>query len=266
MWQEPAQAPERAAADGRGAGSVGRSRGGCPTARDTPLPVPHNGENQTVDLPCHTRSLQRPLGETKVTLAPSPRALAAWVTLGGEAECPGEESLAQLPGRCVAWQSSEVKSHKTRYSVTDAGNLIKALGRLPSGGRAAYLGHAWLTNAGVWMRVCHHCWERREAAVWYFITAQLCQSQEGKKQAGSIESHTVWLETLRVGAWLHWVSAEAPRCFTMSHLNLLIRDVCLFSRPLLIKDQCLPETGSDGLKCRVTLEKPSHWMQGGKAE
>lgn len=149
MRQEPAQAPERAAADGRGAGSVGRSRGGCPTASDTPLPVPHNGENRIVDLPCHTRSLQRPFGETKVALGRSPWALAVWVTLGREAECPGEESLAWLPGRRVAWQSSEVRSHKTRYSVTDADNLIKALARLPSGGRAAYLGHAWLTNAGV---------------------------------------------------------------------------------------------------------------------
>lgn len=50
----PAQAPEGADVGGKGAGQVGRSWGGCPTAGDTPLPLPHNGENRILDLLCHS--------------------------------------------------------------------------------------------------------------------------------------------------------------------------------------------------------------------
>lgn len=45
---------------------------------------------------------------------------------------------ARLRSRgCVWWQSSEVKSHKTRAAVTDADDLIKALARFSSGDTAA---------------------------------------------------------------------------------------------------------------------------------
>lgn len=126
-----AQAPEGAAWM---AEVQAESQGGCPTAGDTPLPVPHNGE-----ILCHSPfsdlwqaqrwHLSIPLGDS----------LHA-VTLCREAECG--ESLAGLPGMCTAWGqwSSEVKSHKTRYSVTDADNLIKALARLHLGDSAASFG------------------------------------------------------------------------------------------------------------------------------
>lgn len=125
LWYDRNGAPEGAAADGRGPGRVGRSRGGCPTAGDTPLPVPHNRENQIMDLLCHSpfSDLLAEAGDRLLAVT-LPQVGNAW---------PGCQRGLWRGGR----RSSEVKSHKTRYPVTDADNLIKALARLPSGDTAA---------------------------------------------------------------------------------------------------------------------------------
>lgn len=83
----PAQTPEGGAVGCRDPGRFGRSRGGCPTATDAPLPIPHNLENHIMDLLCHS-PFSDLSARSKVALGRSPGDLLHAVTLHREAERP----------------------------------------------------------------------------------------------------------------------------------------------------------------------------------